>query len=202
MVKLLHLINLPFFISNSCTSNFPFIEKTPPNYDNVDVGILKDSSLMGTFPIRPPDVPPPLVTSINMISTSVGEIPKSYDPWIVPSLEECLFYGDQILLSSFELTYQDIQLTSPSSHSPFDTSLDPFHMIFQASETIMEIMSVEYTPWDDGHHRSILFLEPKTIESYRQILNPSTVINFPQFLNQHMMFCIKGTWEIFHPLSL
>ena len=114
-----------------------------------------------------------------MISTSVGEIHESYDPWIVPSLEECLFYGDQILLSSFELTYQDIQLTSPSSHSPFDTSLDPFHMIFQASETIMEIMSVEYTPWDDENDRSILFLEPETMKSFQWISNPSTFINFP-----------------------
>jgi hypothetical protein len=78
-------------------------------------------------------------------------------------------------LSLVELTYQDIQTRSPFSHSPFDTSPDLFH----TNETIMVVMSVEHTPWDDGHHRSIIFLEPETIENYRQILNLSTVINFP-----------------------
>jgi hypothetical protein len=39
------------------------------------------------------------------------------------------------------------------------------------------IMSVmEDTPWDDGHHRSILFLEQHTIENYQRILTPSTVV--------------------------
>jgi hypothetical protein len=42
-------------------------------YENVSVGLLKDSSLMGTFPIPPHDIPPPFVDSINMISTSVHE---------------------------------------------------------------------------------------------------------------------------------
>jgi hypothetical protein len=37
-------------------------------------------------------------------------------------------------------------------------------------------MSMEDTPWDDGNHRSILFLEPETIESYQWILNLSTVV--------------------------
>jgi hypothetical protein len=39
------------------------------------------------------------------------------------------------------------------------------------------IMSVmEDTPWDDGHHRSILFLEKHTIENYQWISTPSTVV--------------------------
>jgi hypothetical protein len=41
---------------------------------------------------------------------------------------------------------------------------------------IMSVMSMEDTPWDDGHHRSILFLEQHTIESYQQISTPSTVV--------------------------
>jgi hypothetical protein len=80
---LLHVIHFPhqgkvvivdqltFFSSDLCTSNIPFIEKTPPGYENVGVGLLKDSSLMGTFPIPPPDVPPPFFASINMISISL-----------------------------------------------------------------------------------------------------------------------------------
>ena len=69
-------------------------------------------------------------------------------------------------LSLVELDYHAIQSTSPSSHSPFDMSPDPFHIIFHTDETIMAVMFVEDTPWDDGHHRSILFLELETIESY------------------------------------
>jgi hypothetical protein len=39
------------------------------------------------------------------------------------------------------------------------------------------IMSVmEDTPWDDGHHRSILFLEQHTLENYQWISTPSTIV--------------------------
>jgi hypothetical protein len=65
--KLVTVDQLAFFNSDSCTSNVPFISKTPPSYDNFRVGILKDSTLMGTFSIPPPDIPPPFVASINMI---------------------------------------------------------------------------------------------------------------------------------------
>jgi hypothetical protein len=40
----------------------------------------------------------------------------------------------------------------------------------------MSFMSMEDTPWDDGHHRSILFLECDTIETYQWISTPSTVV--------------------------
>jgi hypothetical protein len=39
---------------------------------------------------------------------------------------------------------------------------------------IMSIM--EDTPWDDGHHHSILFLEQHTIDGYQWISTPSTVV--------------------------
>jgi hypothetical protein len=44
---------------------------------------------------------------------------------------------------------------------------------------IMTVMSMEDTPWDNGHHRSILFLELETIESYQRILNSSTIVTTP-----------------------
>jgi hypothetical protein len=69
--KLVTVDQLSFFNSDAHTSSVPFIAKTPPGYENVGVGLLKDSSLMGTFPIPPPNVPHLFVTSINMISTSV-----------------------------------------------------------------------------------------------------------------------------------
>jgi hypothetical protein len=64
---------------------------------------------MGTFPIPPPDIPTPFFSSINMILTNVGEIPESYDPWIIPTSKNCLHYDDQMPLSLVELDYQDIQ---------------------------------------------------------------------------------------------
>jgi hypothetical protein len=176
--KFVTVDQLAFFNSDSRTSNVPFIAKTPPGYENVGVGLLKDSSLMGTFPIPPPDIPTPFVASINMISTTVGEIPESYDPWIVPSSDDCLRYGDRMPLSLVELAYQAIQSTTPSPHSLLDMSPDPFHVVFHTDEMIMTIMSMEDTPWDDGHHRSILFLEPETIESYQRISDLSTVVTF------------------------
>jgi hypothetical protein len=101
-------------------------------------------------------------------------------------------------LSLVESTYQAIQSTTPSLPSLYDTSPYPFHMIFPTDEMIMKFMSMGITPWDDGHHHSIIFLEPETIESYQWISNLSTVVVISLFLNQHTMFCMKGTWVIFH----
>jgi hypothetical protein len=173
--KVITVDQLAFFNSNTRTGNVPFIVK-PPGYENVGVGLLKDSSLMGTFPIPPLDVLHPFVASINMISTSVHETPVSYDLWIVTNLGDHLCYGDQIPLSPIESTYQAIQSATPSTSSLGELFLDPFHIIFPTDKIIMYVMSMEDTPWDDGHHRSILFLKQHTIESYQWISTPSTVV--------------------------
>ena len=49
---------------------------------------------------------------------------------------------------------------------------------------IKSVMSMEDTPWDDGHHHSILFLEQHTLESYQRISTPWTVVvisSIPEF---------------------
>jgi hypothetical protein len=72
---------LAFFNVDTRVGNVPFIAKTPLGYKNVGVGLLKDSSLMGTFPISPPlDIPRLSVASINIISTIPHELPVSVDP--------------------------------------------------------------------------------------------------------------------------
>jgi hypothetical protein len=174
--KVITIDQLAFFNYDSRTSNVPFISKTPPGYENVFVGLLKYSTLMGTFPIPPPDIPPPFVASINMISTFVCETPTSYDPSIVPDPGDYLLYGEQMPLSLVESTYRSIQLTTPLNPSLGDSSLDPFHVIFPTEEMIMSVMSMEDTPWDDGDHSSILFLEQHTIESYQRISTLSTFV--------------------------
>jgi hypothetical protein len=167
---------LAFFNVDSRTSNVPFISKIPLGYDNIGVGLLKDSTLMGTFQIPPPDIPPPLVASINMISTIICETPESYDPWIVPSPGDHPLYSNQMLLSLVESSYQAIQSTTPSPPSLYDSSPDLLHVIFPTDEMNMSVMSMEDTPWDDRHHRSILFLERDTIESYQQIWALSIIV--------------------------
>jgi hypothetical protein len=107
--KVVIVDQLAFFNYDSHTSNVPFISKTPPGYENVGVGLLKDSTLMGTFPIPPPNIPPPFFTSINMISTYVRETPVSHDPWIVPGPGDYLCYGKQMPSSPIESSYQAIQ---------------------------------------------------------------------------------------------
>jgi hypothetical protein len=107
--KVITVDQLALFNSDTRTSNVPFITKTPPGYENVSVGLLKYSSLMGTFPIPPLDVPRLSVASINMISTSIHELPTSHDPWIVPDPGDHLRYDDEMALSLVEYAYQAIQ---------------------------------------------------------------------------------------------
>jgi hypothetical protein len=154
---------------------------------------------MGTFPIPPLDVPPPLFASINMISTFIDETPMSSDPWVVPALGDYLRYSDRMPLSMVESTYQAIQSASPSTPSLVDSSCDIFHMIFPTDEMIMLVMSMQDTPWDDGHHQSILFLEQQTLESYQQILTPSTIVVITSVLDSTHNVLYEGNLSNISP---
>jgi hypothetical protein len=162
--KVVTVDQLAFFNFDTHTGNIPFIAKTSSGYENVDVGLLKDSSLMGTFPIPPPDVPRLSVVSINMISTFPHELPVSHDPWIFLDPGHHLHFGDEMSLSLVESTYQAIQSTTPSTPSLDALSLDTFCVIFPTDKMIMSVM--EDTPWDNGHHHSIIFLEQHTLDNY------------------------------------
>jgi hypothetical protein len=166
---------LAFFNADTRTGNVPFIANTPPGYENVGVGLLKDSSLMGTFPIPPPpNIPSPLVASINMISTMPHELPVSADPWIVPDPRDHVRFGDVMPLSPVESAYQAIQSANRTTSSCEALSPDPFHVVFPTDKMIMSVL--DDNPWDDGHHHSILFLEQQTLENYQRILTPSIVV--------------------------
>jgi hypothetical protein len=78
-----------------------------------------------------------------------------------------------------------------------ELSPDPFHVIFPIKEMIMSIM--EETPWDDGHHHSILFLEKHTIDNYQWISTSSTIViisTVPE--STHDVFS-KGNLRIISP---
>jgi hypothetical protein len=141
--KVITVDQLAFFNLDMHTGNISFIAK-PRRYENVSVGLLKNSSLMGTFPIPPLNVPHPSVTSINMISTSIHETPVSHDPWLVTNLGDDLRYSDEMPFSPVEFAYQAIQSATPSTPSLGDLSPDPFRIIFPMDEMIMSVM--EDTP--------------------------------------------------------
>jgi hypothetical protein len=185
--KVITIDQLAFFNSDMHIGNISFIAKTPPGYNNIGVGLLKDSSLMGTFPIPPPDVPHSSVTSINIISTSIHRNPVSHDPWMVLDPYDHLRYGDVMPLSPVKSSYQVIQSATPYTPSLGELSPGPFHVMFPTDKMIMSVM--EDTPWNDGHHHSILFLEQHTIERYQRILTPSTIVIISTIL--------KSTHDVF-----
>jgi hypothetical protein len=172
--KVVTVDQLAFFNFDTRTGSVSFIAKTPPSYENVSVGLLKDFSLMGTFPIPPLYIPHLFIASINMISIVPHKLSMSSNPWIVPGLGDHFRFDDAMPLIPVESAYQAIQSSTPSTTSLDELSHDPFHVIFPTDEMIMSIM--EDTPWDDGHHRSILFLEQHTLENYQRISTLSTIV--------------------------
>ena len=111
-----------------------------------------------------------------MISTSVRKTHTSSDPWVIPKPSDYPRYNNQMPLSPTESAYQAIQSATPSTLSLGDSFPDSFHVIFPTDEMITSVMSMEDTPWDDGHQCSIVFLEHHTIESYQWILTPSNIV--------------------------
>jgi hypothetical protein len=95
------------------TNNIPFLGDHPVTYESIGVGLLKDSSLMGTFPTPLPPTTHHIAT-VNMISTMPYQSLESSDPWIVPSPLEFDVLGDTMPLSPAEATYVAIQSASPS----------------------------------------------------------------------------------------
>ena len=128
------------------------------------MGLIKDSSLLGTFSFTSPNVSPP-IANIHMISSNTVTFD---DPWIVPSDSELDSFDGMMPFSPFEITYQAIQSIS----DPSSTKTDPMNVIHEESlsisssatttfpnlvhtnEQIREILSVDDLLWEDLHHRS------------------------------------------------
>ena len=54
-------------VTTPTTNNIPILGQSPPPYQLIGVGMLKDSTLMGVFPLAPPSTK---VATMNMISTT------------------------------------------------------------------------------------------------------------------------------------
>jgi hypothetical protein len=156
------------------TNNIPFLGDRKIMHESVGVGILKDSTLMGTFPAPLPPTTQHIVT-INMISTMAYQSLESSDPWIMLSSLKFNSLVESIPLSPVEASYVSIQSTSPSMDDQHLLALDTYSIssclnslsssfdyishIFPSDESIMEMLSIDELPWDDNHHQSS-FLPP------------------------------------------
>ena len=122
------------------SKSVPLVGGVPNSYVSVGTGIIKASSLMGSFPVPPPEAP----HMISMISTiSDGSI----DLWILPKPSEIDSYGDQMPLSLADLAYKSIQsafepsislvLTNGTTLSPTTVpSKDLLHEVLPTNEAI------------------------------------------------------------------
>ena len=99
------------------TNNIPLLGDQKIMYESVGVGLLKDSSLMGTFPTPLPPTAPH-IAAVNMILNLPYQSLESSDPWVVPSPLEFDGLSDTMPLSLAEAAYVAIQSTSPSLDNP------------------------------------------------------------------------------------
>jgi hypothetical protein len=72
------------YLNNVTKNNVPFLGQN--NFESVGVGLLKDSSLMGVFPL--PSPPTMHVSTLNMILTQVRQSFDSSRLLVVPGLDE------------------------------------------------------------------------------------------------------------------
>ena len=95
------------------TNNIPFLGDHKITYESIGVGLIKYSSLMGTFPTPLPPTTHHIAT-INMILTMAYQSLDSFDPWVVPSPLEFDALDDTMPLSPTKASYNAIQSVSPS----------------------------------------------------------------------------------------
>jgi hypothetical protein len=115
--KIVTLDQLDFCTTDApspATKNIPLLGDHKITYESFGVGLLKYSSLMGTFPTP---LPPTThhIAIVNMISTIAYQSLESSDPWIIPIQLEFDALSDTMPLSPAETSYVSIQPISPSS---------------------------------------------------------------------------------------
>jgi hypothetical protein len=191
--KIVTVDQLYFFTTDArapTTNNIPFLGDHKITYESIGVGLLKDSSLMGTFPTP---LPPAThhISIIDIISIAAYQSLESYDPWIVPSPLEFDALGDTVPLSPTKKSYVSIQSTSPSSDdqhllapdnylmpswlSSLSSVIDYISPIFPSDEYIMEMLSIDELPRDDNHHRSFFFPPREEIREDIHSISPPDI---------------------------
>ena len=149
------------------TNNIPLLGDHKIMYESVGVGLLKDSSLMGTFPTP---LPPTThdISTVDMISTATYQYLESSDPWIVPRPLEFDALGDTMPFGLAKPSYVSIQSDSPSSDdqhllapdvssmqswlSSLSSVINYISPTFPSDESISKMLRIDKLPWDSNHH--------------------------------------------------
>jgi hypothetical protein len=161
------------------TNNIPFLGDHKIPYESVGAGLLKYSSLMGTFPTLLPPTAHHIAT-IDMISTATYQSLESYDPWIVPPPLEFDALGDTVPLSPAKISYVSTQSTSPLSNdqhllapdissmqlSSLLSTINYISPTLPSDESILEILCTDKLPWDNNYHRSSFLPPSEEIRAY------------------------------------
>ena len=98
--KIVTIDQLDYCTLNLCTqttNNVPSIDDSKLSYESVEVGLFKDSSLMGTLPFSTLNSPP-TVSMFNSISIFSQQSLGSFSPWVVPSPIDSLLPISQDLI--------------------------------------------------------------------------------------------------------
>jgi hypothetical protein len=166
--KIVTVDQLDFCTTDACapaTNNITFLGDHKITYESIGVGLMKDSSLMGTFP-----TPLPLTThhiaTINMILSAAYQSLESSDPWIVPRPLEFDALSDTMPLSPAETSYVSIPSTPPSSNdqhllassmksrlSFLSSAINYISPTFRSDESIPEMFCIDKLPRDNNCHR-------------------------------------------------
>ena len=179
--------------SNSDANSVPVIGHSKPHYEDIGVGLLKDSTINGVFP----EVPCPHNT-VNMIA-STGS-------WLASSSSTEEITGDRMPLSPHEKWYESIQALSdtleqrdhhvaadayslPCWLNEHDRSSDYLSLNLPSDESIMEAMSVDDLPWNDDHHRSSFLPDIQDVEDRLTSLVPPEITLSPEtpILTHHVL---------------
>ena len=74
----------PNYLQNHTSNNVTLVDYSKSVYESVGVGLLKNSSLMGTFTLFA-TAPTPQFSMVNVILVLSQQSLGSYDPYVVPS---------------------------------------------------------------------------------------------------------------------
>ena len=152
--KIVTIDQLAYFASNPASlESIQHVGKTTIPYRDVGVGLVKDSGLLGTFPL-PPLHEVSSFASIHMITSST--IARD-DPWIIPSESELDSFGTSMPLSPYEQAYEALVSLTASLSTKIDqmnvVHEDSFSSSSSASLTFPEVVS------SDEHLREILCVD-------------------------------------------
>ena len=194
--KIVTIDQLAYFASDPASSeSIQHVGKTTIPYWDMGVGLVKDSVLLGTFPL-PPLHEVSSFASIHMITSST--IARD-DPWIIPSESELDSFGTFTPLSPYEQAYEalvsltaslstkldQMNVVHEDSFSSSSSASITFPEVVSSDEHLREILCVDDLPWEDLHHRSSFLPEDDRFENDFSSIFTTEHVNDAQSPTKH-----------------